>query len=302
MPDDRLAIELSCQRTLELLKALRSKAQTEAQRTSQAEEINRILGDSTYVSLTNTHIGSEEVAALAKALKTNRTATYINLGLNHIGPEGAIALAEALKTNGTITKINLCSNHIGPVGGAALAEALKKNIDVIRLSITDPDDIGITARGQISQRLDRNRVLKTFSENLSSSINKDYDIRFERMGLPEAFKRPPLSPRQARVAFEENVIRYLTTPAPGREHYKEQLPALPLEMHLNIAAHWPLLQRTPLPRLKEATLKSRFFERFNGERLTPDARGALEQKFGTKEKSFIQAMTERRAQATSRQP
>jgi len=249
MPDDRFPIELYWKKKLELLATMRSEAQTEAQRTSQAEEINHILGDTTHVNLPDCNIYSE--------------------------------------------------------GATALAEALKKNIDVVKISVTDPDDIGNTARRQISQRLNRNRMLKTFSENLSSSINKDYDIRFERMGRPEAFKRPPLSPKQARVAFEENVIKYLTTPAPGREHNQEQLPELPLEMHINIAAGLPpLLQSTPLPHLKEATLKSRFFKRFNGEQLTADARGAIGQKVGTKEKSFTQAVTERRAQATgqSRQP
>jgi hypothetical protein len=53
--------------------------------------------------------------------------TTIELGWNSIGAEGAAALAEALKVNRSVTDFHLNCNSVGAEGAAALNEMWKVN-------------------------------------------------------------------------------------------------------------------------------------------------------------------------------
>ena len=56
-----------------------------------------------------------------------------SLGWNNLGAEGGAAIAEALKINKTITSINLSKTRVGAEGGAAIAEALKINTTITNI-------------------------------------------------------------------------------------------------------------------------------------------------------------------------
>jgi hypothetical protein len=85
--------------------------------------------------LSSNAIGAKGAAALADALKVNKTLSSLNLRQNSIGAKGAAALADALKVNKTLSRLNLPQNSIGPEGTVALANALKVNTTLIKLDV-----------------------------------------------------------------------------------------------------------------------------------------------------------------------
>jgi len=92
-------------------------------------------------------IGNEGGAAIAEALKVNRSLMTLYLGENGIDEEGAVKIAEALTINDSLTTLDLTDNQISDEGAAIIAEALKVNssLTTVDLSLNKIGEKGIIA-------------------------------------------------------------------------------------------------------------------------------------------------------------
>jgi len=81
-------------------------------------------------------IGDAGAAALAEALKVNKSLTTLDFSQNSIGDAGAAAIAEALNMNKSLTTLYISRNSIGDAGAAAIAEALKVNKSLTTLNVS----------------------------------------------------------------------------------------------------------------------------------------------------------------------
>jgi Ran GTPase-activating protein (RanGAP) involved in mRNA processing and transport len=100
---------------------------------ADALKVNKTL---TTLYLTLNRFSAEDVEALADALKVNKTLTTLDLSFNKINAKGAEALADALKVNKTLTKLRLAGNKIDAKGAEALADALEINQTLTKLDVS----------------------------------------------------------------------------------------------------------------------------------------------------------------------
>ena len=118
-------------------------------------------GNTTLTMLTlDNVIGSIDRAALADALKVNKTLTTLDLQHNKLGAKGAQAVASALRINKTLTTLNLGDNDIGDVGAEALASRLRGNTTLTTLEIQD-NEISIDGAEALVRALRGNTTLTT---------------------------------------------------------------------------------------------------------------------------------------------
>jgi hypothetical protein len=94
---------------------------------------------------------------LAAALQVNTTLLELNL---NIKPEGARAIARALEDNKTLERLDLSHNRIGDEGAIAFAEALKKNKSLKKLGLSH-NKIGDPGVKALAKSLLENTTLET---------------------------------------------------------------------------------------------------------------------------------------------
>lgn len=70
-------------------------------------------------------VKADGAAALAAALKENKSVTELSLANMDVGDAGAVALAEVLGSNRTLGTLSLYNSGVENDGAAALAEGLK---------------------------------------------------------------------------------------------------------------------------------------------------------------------------------
>lgn len=71
------------------------------------------------------HITNEDVGILADAISNNHTLLVLDLRANQITDEGAITLAQELSKQCHLTQIDLRSNDIGQEGSKAFSQLVK---------------------------------------------------------------------------------------------------------------------------------------------------------------------------------
>ena len=128
---------------------------------------------------------TEEIIALAEALKVNKSVTGLYIGDISIEEEGAIALGEALKVNDTLESLELI--HTKMCDTTAIAEALHFNKKLSSLSIIDAY-MGDVMADEFSQALKVNTTLTTLeliqclitysgAASSASSLKFDHNIK-----------------------------------------------------------------------------------------------------------------------------
>jgi hypothetical protein len=142
------------------------------------------------LDLYGNEILESEAQILIGALKTMPSLKLLNLsgendeGLemwNEIGDMGAIALAELLEAHKGLTMIKIDHNDIGAESMRKLIEALTYNTTVIRLDITGNDTLFGALNIFLEEKLERNRVLHRTLPNISTMM-----LSFKEKGiLPE---------------------------------------------------------------------------------------------------------------------
>lgn len=98
------------------------------------------------VNLRDNLIDSKGGAALAAALRHNRSVTDLDLSANAIGMEGAVALSGALVHNSSLRRLNLGGCSLGDDGCQALAQSLATFPSLTSLSVYSN---GLTDRGAV---------------------------------------------------------------------------------------------------------------------------------------------------------
>ncbi|KAI9139960.1 hypothetical protein BKA69DRAFT_1126105 [Paraphysoderma sedebokerense] len=79
------------------------------------------------LSLKSNKITNVGAAALAAALKSNKSLSVLNLWCNEINNEGASFLGEMLKSNQKLISLSIGNNQIGDQGAIAISKALSKS-------------------------------------------------------------------------------------------------------------------------------------------------------------------------------
>jgi hypothetical protein len=116
------------------------------------------------------------VAALAPAVRANRSLTTLYFGFNQIGDAGVEALAEAAGNSATMTTLILCGNDITARGAAALVEALGKSKTLTTLNLSH-NSIGDAGALLLAAALVNNSRLI----NLDLSMNNIGDVGAEAL-------------------------------------------------------------------------------------------------------------------------
>ena len=126
---------------------------------AEALRFNRTV---TNVGLSGNDLGPESAVALAGALGVNKSKVRsFTISANKIGSKGAAALAEALRVNnnGSLKTFAIASNAIGPEGALALAEGIKSNSSVTDLNLVN-NGIGSAGAVAVAEALMVNRGVK----------------------------------------------------------------------------------------------------------------------------------------------
>jgi len=131
---------------------------------AEALKVNKSL---TALDLWDNNFSDAGAAALAEALKVNKSLAVLHLYNNSIGDAGAGALMEALKASKSLTKLYICQNSIGAAGAAGLAEALKVNKSLTKLYISW-NSIGDAGAAALAEALKVNKSLPTLDISSNS--------------------------------------------------------------------------------------------------------------------------------------
>jgi Leucine-rich repeat (LRR) protein len=140
----------------------------------------------TRLYIQHSHIGDEGVAAIAEALKSNRSLRVLSLTYSDITARGANALRSMIQENDTLQRLNLSGNNIGDEGLVALLNGLQHSttltaLNLVGTSITDAevDGIGDTCLKELN--LSGNDLTDQGALKLASSLLEDCSL--ERLCL-----------------------------------------------------------------------------------------------------------------------
>ncbi len=155
--------------TAELLAAMEAKNTSSGLRLKQldigdcnmtdkgANQIARLISANTPISnlsLTgNKVISAQGWAAIAGALKFNRTITTLSLDYNDLGDRGAAQIADTLLVNTTLKSLDLEGNKIGDVGAEKLCDAVRGNSTVEDITLMPGNNIKETTLMEIRELL-----------------------------------------------------------------------------------------------------------------------------------------------------
>ena len=146
------------------------------------------------------HISAADVAALAEALKRpDCSVQTLALRCNRIGDAGFAALAEALKTNRSVHTLDLSFNDVGAAGAAALAE-IEKEIEVNRF---------LNARDALPILDAKTRNLSEYQARCST-LRKIYFETIEKFGITMLAQSSEFVPEKIRVFLDNLEARMLT--------------------------------------------------------------------------------------------
>ena len=142
----------------------------------------------TQLYIQDSRIGDEGVAAIAEALKTNRSLRVLSLTFSGITARGANALRNMIQENDTLQRLNLSGNNIGDEGLAALLKGLQNSttltaLNLVGTGITDAEIDGVGDTCLKDLNLSGNCVSDQGALKLASSLLEDCSL--ERLCLAD---------------------------------------------------------------------------------------------------------------------